>query len=103
MFIAVDMSVAVATSVDDSKEIIFEDWGGGRVYIPSGSSITSLTWYDAPEPGGTYHAANDEDSVALVQTVEAGKSYEIPVSLAGAGALKIVGDATGTVTVTLKG
>lgn len=97
------VTVAVTDALATAQEIIFSDQAGGRVYIPSGSSITSLTWYDAPEPGGTFLASYDEYGTALAQTVAAEKSYEIPVSLAGAGALKVVGDAAGTIYLAIKG
>lgn len=97
------LSVTVGTAVADSAEIIYTDRAGGRFAVPDGSSITSITWYDAPKPGGTFVTAYDEFGVACVQTVAAGKSYEIPVTLAGAGALKAVGDAAGTIDVYLKG
>jgi hypothetical protein len=73
--------------------------------IPVGSSITSLTWYESDDVGGTYVAAYDDSSppAAVTQTVSAGKGYPIPTILAGARALKIVADASGNVTVSLKG
>lgn len=95
--------VVVDTVLADADEIIFTDRLGGRFYVPAGSTITSITWYDAPVVGGTFLASYDADGVALVQTVAAGNSYEIPPSLAGAAALKMVGDADGTVDVILKG
>jgi hypothetical protein len=94
--------VAVATAVANSKEIIFTDQAGGFYTVPTGSSITSMTWHTAAKPGGTYVAAYDEAGIAVVQTVEGGRSYELPGALAGAGALKAVGDAAGTIDLNLK-
>lgn len=96
-------SVTVGTTAAASEEIIYSDRAGGRFQVPAGSSITSITWYDAPKSGGTFVPASDEYGVAIVQTVAAGKSYEIPTSLAGAGALKAVGDAAGAIAVYMKG
>jgi len=82
---------------------LYTDQAGGRYQVPAGSSIAALTWYDAPVPGGTYVAAYDEFVAAITQVVAAGNSYEIPTALAGAGAIKAVGDAAGTIIVSLKG
>ena len=95
--------VTVATAVADSEEILFGNYSMGMVHVPSGSTITQLTWYDAPVRGGTYLTSYDADGVAVTQTVVAARSYPIPLALAGAVALKIVGDAEGSVDVTLKG
>jgi hypothetical protein len=95
-------SVVVNTAAATSGEILFTEFGGGFFYVPTGSSITSITWYTAPASGGTYLAANDEDGVAIVQTVAAAKAYAIPSGLFGACVLKAVGDAAGTIDVFMK-
>jgi len=95
--------VTVDTVLADSEEIIYSDRAGGRFHVPTGSSITSITWYDAPESGGTFLPSYDEFGAAITQTVAAGQSYEIPVALAGARVLKAVGDADGTIVIILKG
>lgn len=97
------VDLAVGTTAAASGEIIYSDWAGGRFHVPTGSSITTITWYDAIVPGGDYLPSNDATPEALTQTVAAGQSYEIPPSLAGAASLKLVGDAAGTVDVALKG
>jgi len=96
-------SVTVATAAASSDEIKFGWAAFGQVYIPAGSSITSLTWYSAPTYGGTYTAAYDEDGVAVTQTVAAGKCYAVPSALAGCTGLKAVGDAAGEFDISLKG
>lgn len=103
MYKSSPFTVTVDTTAAASEEIVFSDQAGGRFQVPAGSSITSITWWDAPEPDGTFVAAYDEFGAAITQVVSAGKSYEIPSSLAGAGALKAVGDAAGTIVVNLKG
>jgi hypothetical protein len=95
--------VTVATAVANSGEILCSEFALGMVYVPAGSSLTTLTWYAAEKAGGTYTAAYDELGNAVVQTVAAAKCYQVPVALAGAAALKIVGNAAGTVDVVLKG
>ncbi len=99
-------TVAVTTALSTTQEIPFGNFTTGRVYVPVGSGITSLTWYDNYVPGGTCLASQDgalPAAAAIVQTVAAGKSYPIPFDLVGAVALKAVGNAAGTIYVSLKG
>lgn len=96
-------TVTVATAVASSEEIKYGGFAFGEIYIPTGSSITSLTWYTASENGGTYMAAYDEDGVAVTQTVSAAKAYPIPTALAGCKAIKAEGDAAGVMDVVMKG
>lgn len=95
-------AVTIATSVASSQELFFGNYGGGMIHIPTGSSITTLTWYVADKPGGTYLAAYDEAGTQLQQTVGDGKAYAIPLGLFGCAAVKVVGDAGGTAAITLK-
>jgi len=96
------VSAAAAAALADSTEIIFSDKVGGRFHVTSGS-IATLTWYDATKPGGTFRASLDEYGNAVTQTVTNGGSYKIPDSLAGAAALKAVGNVAGVLDVVLKG
>jgi len=95
--------VTIATTVADSEEILFGPYAAATVFIPSGSSITVLNWYAASKKGGTYMLAHDWQQVVASQTVEASKCYMIPVCLFGAPAIKAVGDAAGTVAISMKG
>ena len=67
-------------------------WAGGVIYLPTGGDITTLTYYGAVEPGGTFVALHDSDGAAVTQTVSSAKIYELPSAIFGCGALKIVGD-----------
>jgi hypothetical protein len=96
-------SVTVGKTEATSEEIIFTDREVGRFQVPTGSDITTITWYDAPKPGGTYVAAYDSAGNAVTQTVSAAKSYQIPTALEGAGAIKAVGNNEGTIAVYMKG
>lgn len=97
------ISVTVDTTAAACEEIIFGSYAGAILFIPTGSSVTSLTWYVAEKPGGTYLAANDEDGVAVTQTVAAAKAYALPSALYGARALKAVSDAAGSFAISMKG
>ena len=102
-------TVALTASLSTTPEIHYHSMAGGTVYIPTGSPITSLTWYCAENPSGdatlagTYIAAYDFSGSAATQTVVAPGAYPIPVALFGAGMLKCVVNSAGSVTITLKG
>jgi len=96
-------SITVATTAASSEEIKFAEFSMGFIQVPAGSSLTSLTWYTAEVTGGTYLAAYDETNSAISQTVAAGQSAQLPVALAGARFLKAVGNAAGTIHLSLKG
>ena len=94
------------TAEGTTAEIAFEEYAGGTVFIPSGSSITQLTYYAAPCIGGTFLPAYDDTAttpVALSWTgLTAGRSYPIPAKLFSVGAIKIVTNASGTVYISRK-
>ena len=102
--------VSINTAVSTTDEILFGEFAGGMIHVPSGSSITSLTWWSSPEAGGEFEAAlHSEDEhvtpityVATVQTVAADGAYPMPAELVGSASLKAVGDAAGTVTISFK-
>lgn len=97
---------ALTDALATTPEIPFTEFAGGRIYIPSGSSITALTFYDAPVPGGTFLPSYDDAATpaAIAWTgLTAGRSYLIPPKLFGAGAIKIVVNVAGTVYISRKG
>lgn len=96
-------SVHVDTVLADADEIEIRGFTSGMVYIPSGSSIATITWYAAAEPGGTYIAVENGSGAAVTSTVDAATAVAIPASCMSAGALKAVGSADGTMDVSLKG
>lgn len=106
-FTTVLSSVTVDTTLADSKAIPFSNYTSGRIYIPAGSSITSLTFHDSPTEDGTYLASYDDTAttpVALALTgLAASRSYPIPAKMFGAAWIKMVPNADGTVAIVLKG
>ncbi len=96
------LTVSLNTAEGTTEEIPYEAYAGGMVFIPSGSSITTLTWWAAPKRGGTFLAAKDEDAAAVTQTVAASDAIEIPKALYGAGAIKAVTNASGNVEISFK-
>jgi len=83
-----------------------DGYAGGRIFIPAGSSITLLTFHDAPSGDDTflpsqYQVDSSGAPAALTIAVAAGKSYSVPSGLFGAGAFRIEVDVAGTVDVSL--
>ena len=95
-------SLAVATAVTGSGTIKYENARSGVVYVPAGSSLTSLTWHASLSEDGPYVAAEDASSAALVQVVAAGQAHPIPAVLEGAMFLRVTGDVAGEIGYTLK-
>ena len=94
------------SSIDDSEEILFGGYSMGIFVVPTGSSITEITWYVAEKPGGTYLALTDELGNAVVQTVSGGNAYQLPTALCGANAIKAyvsAGTADTVISLVLKG
>ena len=98
------VSVTAGVTAAASDEIIFGPYGGGMVFLPAGVGVTTITWYAAEKPGGTYLAAYDEDGTAVTQTVSHTKAYAIPLALFGARAIKAVASVgtASTIIVSLK-
>lgn len=110
------LGLSLNTAIGTTPEIPFEAFSGGTIHIPTGSSITTLTWYTAPFQTGrpqnapglsasqtqTFQPAKDSSGTAVTQTVTAANSFPIPTALFGAGSLKCVVNAAGTVDICLK-
>lgn len=94
---------AVTTSIVTTPVVNMGPFDGGRVLVPTGETITTLTWYECDTEGGTYVACYDSSGTAVVTTVAAGRSYPIPATLNASRFLKAVGDAAGDLVVILKG
>ena len=95
-------TVALTTSAATTPEISVGEFSSGEVYVPTGSSITTLTYHVAPYSGGTYLPAQDASGSAVTQTVAQTKAYPIPAILFGAAMIRIVSDAAGSVGIGLK-
>lgn len=98
-----DTNVNVATSLDQTKKFRITGAERGVVFVPSGSAITSLNIYcgwgeDAASMLPLYSGASQ---VSL--TVAAGRAYALPSDIFGAISLALVGNAAGTVRVTMVG
>jgi len=99
---AISQSAALTTSAGTTEAISIGNYASGEIFIPTGSSITTLTYHVAPISGGTFIAAYDAAAAAVTQTVVAARAYPIPSALFGAAMIKIVVNAAGSVDVNLK-
>jgi hypothetical protein len=97
------LSLALTASLNTTPLVDFSAAAGGTIFVPAASPITTLTYYAAPDNGGTFLPLNDAAGVAVTQTVAAGKAYDMPAACFGAAALKIVVNSAGAVLVSLKG
>lgn len=98
-----NLDLTLGTAVATTPEIDMRQSAGGTIQIPVGSSITSLTYYAAAEPGAVYSALYTDAVAAVTQTVAADRVVDMPAAVAAVGALKIVVNVAGAVKVTLKG
>jgi len=85
-------SIRFDATLADSTIIDMRSMDGGRYGVPSGSSLTSVTWHESFDGGTTFVAAYDENGSAVVQTVAAARSYPIPYSLNASVMIKGVGN-----------
>lgn len=89
-------SLSIDSTLADSPVITFKGYTKAIIAIPSGSSITSLTYYVAPKSDGTYVQLYNSGG-AVSTTVAADRAYQLPSELEGIGFLKIVPNADGNV------
>jgi hypothetical protein len=101
--VATSSGVAVTASIATCQEVVYADMSGGVIYVPAGTSLTSLVPYAAYERGGTYYPLYDEAGVAISIAVAASRAYPIPASAFGAVCLKFLGSGTGTIYLSVKG
>lgn len=108
---------ALTTALGTTPEIGVEEFAVMMIFIPAGSTITTLTFYAAPwqassqsppgtvqdTPAATFQQLYSSANVAITLTVAAGRCYQLPVDLGAAGAIKIVANAAGSVEISMKG
>ena len=94
-------SVAITDDIATTAEINFRGFRKGVVYVPNGSSVTGLTWYGSATEGGDFEAMHDGSS-AITSTVAADRAVPLPSGLEGVAYLKRVGNAAGTVKMSLQ-
>ena len=94
-------AISITASATTSPVIRMGDAAGGLIHVISGS-VASITFYTCHTESGTYIAVYDSTNTIVSRTVGTSRVYAIPDELFGAEFLRIVGDATGVIRVTLK-
>jgi hypothetical protein len=76
----------------------------GMITIPTGSTISALTWFVSDAVDGTYVQVYkvDDSAACTPSTVAAARAYPFPTEVYGAKFLKIVPNADGAVKIHLK-
>jgi hypothetical protein len=111
-------TVALKTTANaaGAEKIPMANFASGKIYIPTGSPITTLTFYAlsgvAGQPLDTnvpYAPADadwtqvaDKNDALISRTVQAGRNYPLPDELFGDGTVQIVANAAGNVDLALK-
>lgn len=98
-------SVVVDTTLANCEEIDFREFAGGSFEVPSASSITTVTFYGTTSFGtaATHLPLYDTSNAAVTMVVAAGRIYPLPSSCYGLAAIKLVGNAAGSVHLFKKG
>ena len=89
-------SVTVSDDKDNSTALVFKGFTKGVVLVPSGSSITAITYWASSTEGGTYTQLYNAGS-AISTTVAASRVFALDSAIEGIAYLKLQGDAAGTV------
>jgi len=89
-------TVSLTDAVGSTAVINYRGYRKGFVYVPNGSSLTTLTWHSSDSEDGDYEACHD-GSNPITSTVAADRAVPLPTTLEGAAYLKAVGNAAGTV------
>lgn len=103
-----DKSYAVTTSEATAEPIDIRDVAGCHLYIltAGAASVTTLTYYGAPTPEGdsegNFLPMQDKNGNAVVQTVAKSKTFPLHEAAFAVGAVKLVGNAAGTIDVSEK-
>jgi hypothetical protein len=104
------LSLAITASLETTPAINKSGLTTGEIYVHAGSAAVTLTFYAAPAADqsesagpGTFLPVYDDSNAAITRTVAAGRTYRLPLDLAGARWIKIVGDTTATISLDLQG
>ena len=95
------VTISVDAVLADAETIYFAHADGARIIVPTGSSLTTLTFHESHN-GTTFVSAFDSTGTAVTLTVAAGRSYPFPSTLNAAKFVRITGNADGTVILVAK-
>lgn len=94
-------AIAITASSTTTASISFGPWAGMVVHVPTGSSLTSLTFWAVINSVAV--PLLDSSGVAVALTVTAGNAYDVPAAAFACSELRFVGNTTGTIDVQVKG
>lgn len=101
-----DTALAITTSRTTTGVLPYQGVCHAMVYVPNGSTITTLTFYPIFVVSGSdvipSTAAKDSSNATISLTVAANTATQMPLSLSAAKRIAIVGDAAGTIYVQAK-
>lgn len=92
--------ISTTDSLTTTDEVLLDGAEQGTLYVPAGSTITSVSFYVAPAPGGTFVALYSA-TTAVELTTTVSRAYAIPAAVFGARAMKMVCNTSGTLPVSL--
>jgi hypothetical protein len=70
--------VSLTDAIGTTPQMNFRGFRKGYVYVPNGSSLTSLTWYASATDSGDFEACHDGSS-AITNTVAADRAVSSSV------------------------
>jgi len=97
MYQAESAAVTVSATLASCKAFPMGSFCGGIIEIPTGSSVTSLTFYHGMTETGDFWPLHDSDGNAITMTVAADKAYSQPDDLNEAVYVKAVANTDGTI------
>lgn len=86
---SITLNAICGNSDSISQSISIDIFANGGIAIPTGSGITSLSFYVSSN-GITYYPAYDTTNTQITTTVAAGRSYPLPSAVFGHRFLMII-------------
>jgi len=88
-------SVEINSTAANSDVLSMGKSAGGLVFIPTGATITSVTFQvSVAQQGGDFYDLVDSTGAAVTRTVAADQAFALPDELFAADFFRMVGDAT---------
>lgn len=97
-----DVAAACTNDSTTTARILRDGFPMGSVHVPTGSSITSITFYGTNVAGVAAVPGYDQDHVAITLTVAADQIVELPSAIACFKYIVLVTNASGTLYVHLE-
>lgn len=88
--------LVVDTSLANCDPVNIGIYANGRIAVPTGSSITTLTFYACDNVNGTFLQIFDS-AAAISMTVSAGNTYQLPAAVMGYTFIKVKANVAGGV------